>query len=144
MCLLSFALRCGRRFEEAPEAAAAVEGLKDGLPLGDKDNDIKEKGVVTLLQGEDETAYYVSVCVCISIDFLPFPFDNFWRCYGQHRHSKEQAVCAGYVSISRHDRHVYVLNCIRRGLVRWRRPVGPAICTERRSNTRSNGPDCLV
>lgn len=45
--------------ENASEAAAAVDGTKDGgLELAPE---VEQKGGVSLLEGDDEKAYYVSV-----------------------------------------------------------------------------------
>lgn len=47
------------RMENASEAAAAVDGTKDGgLELAPE---VEQRGGVSLLEGDDEKAYYVSV-----------------------------------------------------------------------------------
>lgn len=48
--------------EEPAQAAAAIAGTKeDGLTLA---TDIEDKGVITVLEGDIEKAYYVSFAVC--------------------------------------------------------------------------------
>ncbi|CAM9252023.1 unnamed protein product [Sphacelaria rigidula] len=46
------------RFDEASEAAAAVEATKDGLPMVTKEGTETTTTTVTLVEGDDEKAYY--------------------------------------------------------------------------------------
>lgn len=78
------------RFDEVAPAAAAVEGLKEGLSLFTQDNTVECKATVTLVQGDEEIAYYVSAyslscrrsscCSLFVVTFLSFEQVRFRLC----------------------------------------------------------------